>query len=178
MKTLPQGIFRKAASCSFMTYFSFSPLFLPPSTFAPQHCEENQLKRTRGSANTKRFRWRQGQPNTCRIHWQQFQRQKKWQVTWMWWWMCFPHLLFSLWSTFKSTTCSSYSMLCPERHRMTDVCLLIYFAANRGIQCSTQVRTICSLVALKPHIKDHFTHDTARGEPSPTQVLSGSLCQS
>ncbi len=81
--------FRKAASGSFMTYFlcfppvlslSFSFRLCPPS-FSPQHCEESQLKRTRGNSFAERFGRLQGQPNSRRIHWQQFQRQKKRQVT-------------------------------------------------------------------------------------------------
>lgn len=80
MKSLPEGIFRKAASGSFMTYFFLSFCLCPPS-FSPQHCEESQLKRTRGNSYAERFKRLQGQPNSRRIHRQQFQRQKEWQVT-------------------------------------------------------------------------------------------------
>lgn len=81
MRTLPEGILRKAASGSFVTYFLCFPLpaLLSPS-FSPQRYEESQLKRTRGKSHTERFGRLQGQPNPRRIHRQQFQRQKKWQV--------------------------------------------------------------------------------------------------
>lgn len=52
---------------------------------------------------------------------------------------------------------------------MTAVCLLIYFAANRGIQCSTQVRTRGSFMA--PTALVVWCNDTIHREPLHTQWL-------
>lgn len=64
------------------------------------------------------------------------------------------------------------------RHWMTDVCLLIYFAANRGTQCSTQVRTRCSVMALRPDIKHSFTLWCNPLRAITHQMFSGSLYHS
>lgn len=181
MKTLPEGIFfRKAVSGSFMTYLLCFPLpsvsfCLCASSSSPQHCEESQLKWTCGNAHTERFGRLQGQPNSRRIYRQQFQRQKKWQVTWTPCWINFLfsglhiHLhsqwcflstqdrrLFVFWLHFstRKTHWSPYKALSNQivyleaECWMTAVCLLIYFAANRGTQCSMQVRTRGSFMAL------------------------------
>lgn len=152
MKTLPEGSFRKAASGTFMTYlFPVSFCLWPPPFFSPQHCEESQLKRTCGNSHAERFRRLQGQSNSCRIHRQQFQRQKKWQVSLrsrLYQLSPFSGSHIHLCSlTHQKRSWSPYEALLNQKHTMvyleagmTAVCLLIYFAANRGIQCSMQVR--------------------------------------
>lgn len=116
-------------------------------SFSPQLYEESQLKWTCGESYTERFRWLQGQPNSRRIHRQQFQRQKKWQVKKKR--VCpvlcshvgrklrFVHLK-THWSPRQA--CSNGS---PGGWMLNNSCLFtpICFAANRGIQCSMQVRT-------------------------------------
>lgn len=160
MRTLPEGILRKAASGSFVTYFFCFPLpsLLSPS-FSPQHYEESQLKRTRGKSHTERFGRLQGQPNSHRIHRQQFQRQKKWQVnivlnqpsvhTWQ---EAVCVLILDLFNRKHSDLLIKHFLIngLPGGRMLNDSCLFtsICFAANRGIQCSMQVRTRGCFMAL------------------------------
>lgn len=131
-------------------------------SFSPQLYEESQLKWTCGESYTERFRWLQGQPESRRIHRQQFQRQKKWQVQ-----RVLKSGSFPLCPAFCSHVGGSFIDLkthwsprqaCSDGlaggWMLNNSCLFtpICFAANRGIQCSMQVRTRGSLWFCSRHV--------------------------
>lgn len=131
-------------------FWAISVLF-----FSWQHREESQLKRTRGDSHSQRFGGVQGQPNSHRIHGQQLQWQKERQVN-VPFKPVLPLLTGSLFcvpvldlssrerATLIMWHCKKKIIGPPGGRMRNDSCLFtsIYFAANRGSQCSTQVRCV------------------------------------